>query len=711
MSRLNDLIRQVGTLNGTLAADLQLEVSALADRRSFGLNFERHVPETVELPGRPVRKGDKVRVLPPRGETAKQSDDRLWRVLKIRKTGALATAELVDLNDETASITSDVGDLVVVAEFRDPIYPGLVSTGKVERGGDKPFHTVINAENYHALQTLLFTHRGKVDCIYIDPPYNSGAKDWKYNNDYVESEDLYRHSKWLAFMEKRLVLAKHLLNPDDSVLIVSIDEKEYLRIGLLLEQIFPEWRIQMISSVINPRGIVRANEFSRSNEFIFFVWAEGTKIAPSVIENTMGTPVAWETMRRRSVAGARGKKGPGACGPNQFFAIHVNAETGYIEGRGEPLKLEGKVADYEAPPGCVAVFPSREDGMEMNWSLTDGAFDHRWSKGFVRAGKATLDKPQQYLIQYVLGGVIEDIEQGRISVTGHAADGSVIAEYVEKKTIMAHTQWDISSHNAQQNGTGLLSLILPDRRFPYAKSLYAVEDALRFFVSNKPSAVVLDFFAGSGTSAHAVMRLNRQDNGFRKSISITNNEVSADEHKLLRDQNLRPGDGQWEEHGICEYITKPRIEAVINGKTPAGELIKGDYKYTDQFPLCEGFEANVEFFTLTYEAPLRVASNRDFSRIAPLLWIRTGSQGRRIDDISSGWDVTETYGVIVDLDQVDAFVDGVNKSTGLTMVFIMTNDDRLFESVVRSLPGHVEPVRLYESYLRNFEIESGRSTR
>ena len=117
-----------------------------------------------------------------------------------------------------------VDDLVVVAEFRDPIYPGLRSTGRVERGGDKPFHTVINAENYHALQTLLYTHQGKVDCIYIDPPYNTGAKDWKYNNDYVDGEDLYRHSKWLAFMERRLLLAKHLLNPDDSVLIVTIGD-------------------------------------------------------------------------------------------------------------------------------------------------------------------------------------------------------------------------------------------------------------------------------------------------------------------------------------------------------------------------------------------------------------------------------------------------------------------------------------------------------
>src|SRR6476659_3795718 len=234
-----------------MADDLQREYDALADRRSFGLNFERHVPEAVELPGRKVRKGDKVQVLPARGETRTAENDRLWLVTGIATEDGIRRATIVSLDDIEQELSAAVDDLVVVAEFRDPIYPGLVSTGKVERGGDKPFHTVINAENFHALQTLLFTHRGRVDCIYVDPPYNNGRKDWKYNNDYVDRDDLYRHSKWLAMMERRLLIAKELLNPDDSVLVVTIDEKEYLRLGLLLEQTFSDGRIQMASTVIN----------------------------------------------------------------------------------------------------------------------------------------------------------------------------------------------------------------------------------------------------------------------------------------------------------------------------------------------------------------------------------------------------------------------------------------------------------------------------
>ena len=133
---------------------------------------------------------------------------------------------------------------------------------------------MIEAENYHALQTLMWLYAGKVDCIYIDPPYNTRAKDWKYNNDYVDPSDIWCHSKWLAMMERRLKIAKKLLNPNNSVLIVTIDEKEYLHLGCLLKEIFKTAKMQMISSVINPKGSYR-DGFSRSDEYIFFIMFGG----------------------------------------------------------------------------------------------------------------------------------------------------------------------------------------------------------------------------------------------------------------------------------------------------------------------------------------------------------------------------------------------------------------------------------------------------
>lgn len=114
---------------------------------------------------------------------------------------------------------------------------------------------------------------------------------------------------------------------------------------------------------------------------------------------------------------------------------------------------------------------------------------------------------------------------------------------------------------------------------------------------------------------------------------------------------------------------------------------------------------------MTYEAPLRVSTNREFAKIAPFLWLRAGSRGRRIDDVSTGWDLADAYGVIADLDQSEEFLKAMDEADAATHAFIVTDEDRLFEAMVRQLPAHVEPVRLYEAYLRNFEIEAGRAAR
>lgn len=710
MSRLSSLLRQVETKDPQLAADLKREVESLSGRRAFGLNFERHIPETVELPGRQVRKGDKVRFLPERGEPASSVDGRLWRVARIRRSNKGRVADLVrqeDLDAEPEAASRAVDDLVVVAEFRDPIYPGLVSTGKVERGGDKPFHTVINGENYHALQALLYTHEGKVDAIYIDPPYNTGARDWKYNNDYVDSDDAYRHSKWLAMMERRLKLAKRLLIPQDSVLIITIDHNEVHRLGLLVDQMFPDARVQFVASVINPRGRFRSGEFSRSDEYLFFVsWGAARVLGEPDEDFAAGKKVSWRTLRRSDIESRRGTaKG----GTSQFYPIYVNEAKHIIEEVGEPLEHSLDRQSAPAREGCIAVFPVRDDGTEMNWGLTPESLGTLLAKGFVRLGDSTPDKPQQYQVSYLTSGRVADIESGRARVVGHEPSGAVIAEYVTHKIRMPTTSWSRPSHNAEVGGTNLIKSLLGDKRFDYPKSLHAVEDALRYFVMNKPEAVVLDFFAGSGTTAHAVMRLNRQDGGRRQSILVTNNEVSVDEQVRLSRQKVRAGDLEWEALGICEYITKPRIKAAVTGRTPDGDPIEGDYKFTDTFPMAEGFEENVEFFTMTYEAPRPVAHNRAFEAIAPLLWLRAGSQGRRIGKAWEDFDVADTYGVLFDLDASHQFLTAVAEAESVRMAFIITDDDRGFQMVCSELPARIEAVRLYESYLTNFMINTERA--
>jgi adenine-specific DNA-methyltransferase len=708
VSRLTDLIAQAKAKDPKLGAALEQEFKVLSARRSFGLNFERHRPESVELPGRPIRKGDKVRILPPRGTTAK-GDQRLWKVLGVdRNNGArVARVEVFGTEKpERKSVTLD--DLVVVAEFRDFIYPGLVSTGRVERGEDKPFHTVINGENFHVLEALTFTHRGKIDAIYIDPPYNTGARDWKYNNDYVEAEDLYRHSKWLAFMERRLKLARELLNPACSVLILTIDEKECHRVGLLLDQIFEDARIQMVSALINPAAVARVGGFGRNDEYLYFVML-GTA-SPSKLRlgrewvsgkgRTHTGKIRWDLLRRSGTNAERSHS------PGCFYPIYVDPKTNRIQQIGPPLSL-GESTPAEIP-GLVPILPIRQDGSEGNWQWSTQTLRERLAEGRVKIGG---NVAKGFVVYILKPGEFTKIESGDFEVEGKAPDGSLIVNENPEIEITAipGTQWRIPAHDATQYGSRLISKFLGSRKFPFPKSLYAVEDALRFFLYGKQDAVVLDFFAGSGTTAHAIMRLNRQDGGRRQCISVTNNEVAADEQVNLRKGGLRPGDVSWEKWGICDYITKPRIAASILGKTPEGKDIEGDYKFTDEFPMAEGFEENAEFLTLTYETPVAVNHNRAFARIGPLLWMRAGSEGRRIDALpEKGWDVAERYGLLTDLDKASAFCKALTVTRNIRIAYIVTDDERRFQSVARQLPAMVEPVRLYESYLTNFRFSMGR---
>lgn len=635
----------------------------------------------------------------------------MWQVKTIHK--AQKTAELELMGVETAETqTVALDDLVVVAEFRDTIYPGLVSTGKVERGGDRPFHTVINGENYHVLKALTYTHRGKVDAIYIDPPYNTGAKDWKYNNDYVESDDQYRHSKWLAMMERRLLVAKELLNPADSVLIVTIDEKEYLRLGLLIEQSFPEARIQMISAVINPAGVTRPGAFARTDEYVYFVFIGRSSATPVPLgddwrmnpEDKRTTKILWSMLVRTGTNARRVDR------PNLFYPIFVTQDGGSLHSIGEPPNLSIDRNSISAPDGTIAVWPIRSDGSEGNWQASPPSLWKSYKEGFVRLGKFT---EKGMSISYLKAGEQKKVRDGTYQIIGKRTDGSVIVESPEtQKRVIPNTAWRVGAHDASRHGSNLLKSLIPERKFPFPKSLYAVEDCLRFFVVNKPNATVLDFFSGSGTTAHAVMRLNKQDGGRRQCISVTNNEVAADEQKALREQRLRPGDAEWEKHGICDYITKPRVAAAITGKTPSGEPIKGDYKFTDEFPMAEGFEANAEFFTLTYEARNAVNHNLAFARIAPMLWLRAGAQGRRINKLpANGWALVDTYGLLTEVDQATPFIQALEEArasgAALRVAYIVTDDDRRFQSIAQQLPKGVEPVRLYESYLTNFSFAHG----
>lgn len=713
MSRLTDLLQRVSKLDPLLGAELRSEYQSAINSRNYGLVFEKHQPEAVDLPLAKPHRGSTVRILPSRSEgTESKVDGRLWTVQAVTK-GANGNDErsftLVELDTRSGEreVRENVlgENLVVVSKFQDTIYPGLVQTGEVNNSNnpDNPAQVVINAENYHALQVLTYTHKHAIDVIYIDPPYNTGAKDWKYNNNYVGTDDAYRHSKWLSFMERRLKIAKELLNPSDSVLIITIDEKEYLRLGLLLDQVFPGERIQMVSVGIRPSGNSRG-QFSRSDEYYFFVYLGEASPRPVALGEQWDKgakkrvpKVRWESLLRSGNNGRRIDR------PNLYYPVLISAENGKLVGFGDPLPTDKVAEDYVPPQGTIAVFPTSSSGSEACWRIGREYAEELVSMGAFRVGAF---RGANTSFTYLKPGERKKIEDGHYVVTGYDDDGVMQVDVVNQDVPrLPSTQWNIGSHDAGAYGSELVKSLLPNRKFPFPKSLYAVEDSLRFFVKDKPNATILDFFSGSGTTAHAVMRLNKQDGGTRRSISVTNNEVSAEEQVNLRKQGLRPGDKEWEKWGICDYITKPRITSAITGTTPEGQLLKGDYKFTDEFPMAEGFPEKARFFTLSYLSSNVVTAGRAFRAVAPMLWLAAGQQGRVIDDLGeNGWDVTDHYGVVEDIDNLRNFVDVVNSKSECRAVFIITDDDGAFELAAQAIRDETKTFRLYESYLSNFEI-------
>ena len=410
-------------------------------------------------------------------------------------------------------------------------------------------------------------------------------------------------------------------------------------------------------------------------------------------------PTVWFTAVRRGSGASRAES------KNLFYPVIVDAHTGEFRRVGDPVPKDVERNSVPLQPGELAIWPLGADGRENRWRFSAALMREYFSNGTTRLGKRD---PRTGLrpITYLQPGTLKNIESGTFIVTGRSAEGALELALADggAKSVVPRTVWSQTSHFARDHGSHLVGALLRGRRFPFPKSLYAVEDALRFFVSEKPEAVILDFFSGSGTTAHAVMRLNRQDGGRRQCISVTNNEVGADEQKKLRAEGLRPGDPEWEQWGICDYITKPRIAAAITGRTPDGEPIKGDYKFTDEFPMAEGFEENVEFFTMTYEMPRAVQHGRSFTAIAPLLWLKSGARGRRIDVPTDTFDVAEAYGVLFNVDAAGAFLDALANHPQAQVAFIVTDDERAFQMVCADLPESVEPVRLYESYLGNFAI-------
>lgn len=694
MAAIHELLKQVQ--DPALRARLTEEFEHITQNKKFGLVFEEHMPECTPLYGIGIKKGGTVAK-----KSAKISDT--YTVLKINK-------DLAVCRNKNTGITEPIkmSDLIAVAEFGEPIFPYLEHIDSVENAPESDlWHTLIEADNYHALQLLEYLYGGKVDCIYIDPPYNTGARDWKYNNDYVDSSDAYRHSKWLSMMKKRLKLAKRLLNSEDSVLIVTIDEKEYLHLGCLLEEMFPEANIQMISSVINPKGTARTNEFSRVDEYIFFVMIGNYKLTRTG-KDMLTQDVSEDTSVRWRGFPRTGRKGLRPVNPGSWYPIYFNISDDSFHSVGEAVLMGEE--NPTAPEGTYAIWPPVRNGEEYSWAMVPETFRHLYSMGAIRFGRPT--KGKGCSISYLTSNQLQQIKEGIIVITGHDENGALQVSYTnDAKTTAPKTQWNLTTHEAGAYGTNVVGAIIPGRRFAFPKSIYAVKDAMNFFVKDKPEALILDFFAGSGTTLHAVNLLNAEDGGHRRCIMVTNNEVSDTEAKTLKKQGWQPGDEEWEKFGIARYVTWPRTVCSIEGHDINGKPLKGNYIGSDT-PMSDGFSANCEYFKLGFLDRDMVSLGRQFREILPLLWMKSGAVGRRPDYLGEEEPQMlvlpeNHFAVLVDETCYAAFAKRVQECDNIQSVYFITNSETAYHEMAQDL-GIADSYQLYRNYIDNFMIGARR---
>ena len=389
-------------------------------------------------------------------------------------------------------------------------------------------HIFIEGDNYHVLSVLNYTHKKKIDLIFIDPPYNTGNKSWIYNNSYVEKDDRFRHSKWLSFMSKRLKLAKNLLK-DDGIIVVTIDDYELYTLGLLMDNIFFEQnRIGVLVVESNPRGRTTNKFFATSHEY-WLVYAKNIEQAnienlPLTEEQANLFHLEDDVSKYRLLPFRRsGGLSTPEERPNSFYPIYFDKKTNKI--------------DIKKFKGAIEIFPVDTSGRNRVWRQTRHSLMEAVSRGDMVIKK----NGNGYTIY-----MKDRIKAGR-----------------KPKTVWVNPKYDASSH-----GTVLVDKILNRRKsFDYPKSLYSVLDALSVLVNSKKEAIILDFFAGSGTTGHAVLELNKRDNenGKRQFILCTDDQ----------DNN---GSGTT----IAKDICYPRIKKAIEGfsfKNKKFESLGGNLKY------------------------------------------------------------------------------------------------------------------------------------
>jgi adenine-specific DNA-methyltransferase len=513
-------------------------------------------------------------------------------------------------------------DVVELCKKKLPILKE-VKNKEIITNKDKPVNLLIEGDNYHALSVLNYTHAGKIDVIYIDPPFNTGAKDWKYNNHYVDINDAYRHSKWLSMMSNRLQIAKNLLK-DDGVLICAIDENELAHLGVLLEDLFKRYEIHCITIVHNPRG-VQGDNFSYTHEYAYFVFRKDLKVIGA--RKIKEEDIEWRNLRDNGGESLR------SDARNCFYPIIV---------KGERVIGFGEVLENNRHPKSQTEF---KKSLHYIWPIDRKKIERKW-----RYARQSVDSIK-HLLRVKKGKMGYEIEIG-------------------KDFGMVRTVWMDSRYDSNENGTKLVHALVPKSHFDFPKSVYNTFDCIAPILYQRRNAIVLDFFAGSGTTAHAVMMLNKEDGdaGNRKFILCTNNE-----------------------NGIAEQVCYPRIKKVIDGHK--------------DYPDITRIAANLKYFKtdfVDYEEPTDKNKIKLTEKATEMLCVKEGTfkpvmDNKRFKIFKNSNHYT---GIIWDQSAILAFKKTINDIEGKFSIYVFSLGDETFDEEFTDIKQKVKLSPIPEAILR-----------
>lgn len=712
MAAIHDLLKQI--TDPKLRERIAREWEDATRHKKFGLVYEQHLPEVVPIYSAKPRRGD---LVAKRGGALTET----WRMRRIEGGTAHLMKPRQAGEKESAGerITLPVAELLVVKQFGDPIFPTLVPMDAVQNGPiDAPWHTLVEADNYHALQLLEYLYAGKVDCIYIDPPYNTGARDWKYNNDYVDRNDGWRHSKWLSFMEKRLRLAKKLLKPDTGVLVCTIDEHEVHHLGVLMEEVLPASYRQMVTIVITSRGVA-AQGLARVEEHALFAY-QSAAAANATSDNFLtpaqstGKSNPWASLLRRGTNASPSDR------PNLVYPILIDQETHRIIGVGETLDEKVKRNELQKSDLNAYVpertkgeaWPIRSDGRLGTWQVGPSTLLDLRKNGFVKLGRYHVER-NSWAVNYLKRGPILKVKNGQLRVVGRIwENGPVILEYADDvgESKRAKTVWNRTLHDAGTYGSTLLQTIVGNRAFDFPKSLYAVRDVLAVTVGENKSALIVDFFAGSGTTLNATLLLNQADQGSRRCILVTNNEVKASDAENLRSNGVQIGETKWENFGVCRSVTWPRSKYCVVGARDDGTPLKDEY-FTGQLIDVEkrrtyrhaAFVAPEDFRLPIGLSPadLKRATNAAHSkRLAFVSMIDALPQNTVTPGCRFIVSEDSKASVLFDPDAVTEWLDALEEQDHITDFFIVAAEDKQFKAIKTQVNDLLGPMIVQEEERR-----------